>query len=193
MEQGHTMKKLLATFCVIAIGTIGAQFSVAGERDGSHAWPRTALTVYDATGKAAGVYDGGKAILNIDGIPVVMSVAKVVHDDGIVESAQLKWVTGQYFTFYPTSDCSGPSLITMGPPGARPIGLYRDASGDILLTIGADGPSTTTLAQAMNDDRGGCVSRPPGAPTTFPVPVQTWAAVKTVNLSRLYPEPLSVR
>lgn len=186
------MKNLLAACCVVTAGTCAVQ-AAEGETPPDKSQSRTPLTVYDATGKVVGRYEGGSAILNIDGIRVVVAVSKVVYDNAVVESTQLKWMKEEdSASYYPTSDCSGPTLITMGPPGARPVGYYRDSAGDMHLSIGAEGPSTTQLAYSMKY-YGGCVTSDPGIPTRFPTQVEAWPTAKVVNLSRLYPEPLSVR
>lgn len=185
------MKRLVIGLCVGVMAVFNVRLAVAQQIDNQLVQRLGSLfgpMVYDAQGKIAGKYLFGtvpRAMLNIHGIPLVLSMRSVNSGGPQNHPTRLTWYPEQVVR-YSTTDCSGPPLITDSWSGLRPVVFVRDASGSLIAHIASDVPSTPQLAYSYI------------APATLNC-VEDWRTVptypleRTVNIDALYPETLTIR
>jgi hypothetical protein len=190
------MKKLLLGFCVAAAAAFNAHQLMAQDAvadSASREGKSHPLMVYDATGKPAGQYFPAgpvpSAILNIEGTLIRLNLSSVTQN-GQGDAVSLKWDSSGPAVEFPLPGCSGTPLIYTHVPGTRAIALIRDAaSGKLIVYIGQAGLSTSQNFQSVTNPDNPTLCASGGSSGT----VNAWPLDKTVNISDLYPEPLTVR
>ncbi|MGA9916056.1 hypothetical protein [Paraburkholderia sp.] len=167
-----------------------------GHENGEGAQGRV-LKVFDGKGKivgpltSSGSTDG--VVLTVSGIATFVAISRPANaTTGQYPASQYVWtdIGGQY----PTTDCSGPTVIS-GLPAAPPeilrpsIVLRQGASAT--LFIAPDAPTTTVTIQSASSD-GACQTygTNPSVPPVFTE--NAWRVEKTYSLTQNYPEPLTI-
>ena len=172
---------LNAATCAVAIGAHGA---ACAQQVAATPLPPPAVALFDSTGKAvARPLTDTIVLLALGGGMVAPALIRPVYDaDGRTASGTATWQSAGTVLFT-SSDCTaGANVYSLPVAGVRAAAQVKTPAG-IVLYVGTIGSTTTVEIHSILYDTG-C------APVTVRqnglLPV-----LKTVNLSTVYPPPLS--
>jgi hypothetical protein len=142
------------------------------------------VVLVDSTGKAAAkpLNESIMLVAIGSGVAAPASIRPIVGPDGRTASGWATWQTGGSVLFTSADCTAGAHVYSSSHAGARATTQVQSPAGTILY-VGAIGPTTTVSVQSVLYDTG-CA--PLAIQQNGLVPV-----VATVNLTTVYPPPLS--
>lgn len=202
------MKKLLTPFLIgmsalvnLPLALHGSVANALGHSAEHSPGPIGEPWVYDATGKPVGQYSNGAAVISIGDARIFVRLARIASGSAS-NPALSKWDPPTPTPrWWPSADCSGPPYVVpfvldyqipgrppyfsvAGEPAERPATFVRDTSGDLIAYIAPSGPTTLQPYHSFLEGNQ-CVQRDAA--------VRAWIAERSINITKLYPEPLTVR
>lgn len=148
--------------------------------------PRNPIALVDSNGNvAARPLNETLMLVTLGGSVVAPAVIRPIYDaDGRAASALATWHSGGSVLFT-SSDCTaGAHVHSSAHPGVRAASQVKTEAG-IVLYVGAVGPTITTAIESILYDNG-CARVAVSQNGLVPV-------VATVNLTTVYPPPLSFK
>ncbi|WP_114811339.1 hypothetical protein [Paraburkholderia kururiensis] len=129
-------------------------------------------------------------VVSVDGAIIVAPLSRA-SAGGHLSASQFEWSSSTAFPNYPSTDCSGPPIVSstnfVGSGDAAPVrpSLTIRTGSVATAYIAPDTWSTTIAGQSQVESHFGCIATSTST--------SGWLPASTYSLTQNYPEPLTVR